>query len=270
MCICILKTKSGKIAADRLRQAYTANPDGCGLLKSSKLSKLYIYKGNFSFERFFGIFSLMNNIGYLAGNINNNIIMHFRTASSAGFGEKYCHPFFVNDDLAFVHNGNLFHFSSAFKDTDKKDEKTDTIRFNEQILQKLPSNFLAIKAIRERLENYCKDQNSKMIFMDSDGKATIINEESGEWKDGCWYSNRGMDNYSGYGYSGAYKYEEGDVRFKGGLPTVQMFTEESRKNWFKCKCCDGWYPNHKNKKFNTGDLCYGCVQYFNLKRYCHD
>ena len=65
-----------------------------------------------------------------------------------------------------------------------------------------------------------------MVFIDPLGK-TIINEEMGEWSDGCWYSNGGIPGYTGYGYSGAYRYELGDVRHKGLMCGVEIVKDKS-------------------------------------------
>lgn len=264
MCVCILKTKNGNITEERLKQAYNANPDGWGIL----------YDGNYDFipydKAFWNSFIEFEDYYYEANRYyENNLIIHFRTASSSGFGKEFCHPFFVNENLAFVHNGNLFHFSSAFKNTNKRDNKTDTIRFNEQILQKLPENFLDDSKIFSALNSYCIDQNSKMIFMNNKGKVWILNEESGEWKDECWYSNRGMNNYEGYGYSGAYKYYKGNIRHKGGLPTVQLFSEYRRMKWFYCNCCNGWYSIFNERNLTRyGLICNSCKKYYELKEFC--
>lgn len=263
MCIGILKTKNGKISKEKLKKAYNANPDGCGLLSIvSKNNSIYddgflVYrKGVYDWNRFEEEYNLFRYDGEL--------IIHFRTASAAGIGYEFCHPHFVNDGLAFVHNGNFFEFSSYFKGR-KKDNKTDTIRFNEEILQKLPDNFLDNKEILSVLELYCKNNLSKMILMNNEGRTLIINEDAGEWIDGCWYSNKGMNNYSGYGYSGAYYYHQNDIRHKGGLTTVQMFSESRRNLWCQCECCGGWYYL---TDWKFCGLCNACKIYQRLKGFC--
>lgn len=250
MCMCIIKPENKEIPLKVLEQCYNNNPDGIGMLFSVKV-ELDCFKGNMSFDAFKNLYLKFSNYG--------NMIIHFRTASASGFGNEYCHPFYVNKNLAFVHNGNLFEFSSYFRNR-KKDDLIDTQRFNNEILKKLPSNFLAIKSIRNKLEEYCKNNMSKMIFMDLTGKYTIINEEAGIWKYGCWFSNGGMDNYSGYGFSGAYKYKTDDIRHKGGLPTIQMFSEERRKKYFQCSNCGGYYIKHNQ----NNKICNGCDSLFKL------
>ena len=103
-----------------------------------------------------------------------------------------------------------------------------------------------------------------MIFMDNKGKVDIVNEDAGEWVDGCWYSNGGIKNYVGYGYSGAYYYNVGDVRHKGGRITNMMFPESRRKNWIKCNLCNGYFY-----KLET-EICEDCQIFLILKGYCND
>jgi hypothetical protein len=43
---------------------------------------------------------------------------------------------------------------------------------------------------------------SKLIFLDSKDKYTIINEEMGKWTDGNWYSNDSYKEYNNYVYYG--------------------------------------------------------------------
>jgi hypothetical protein len=259
MCICILKTKNGRVSDTRLKQAHRANPDGCGLLSVLKYpnneSHLIYRKGYYNWEKFYNRRNLFP--------YHDNLIYHFRTASSKGIGREYCHPHFVNKKLAFVQNGNFFHFSSAFLNN-LKDGKTDCIRFNDEILKNLPDNFLENENILNALENYCKDQMSKIIFMDNVGKYYIINEGHGEWKKGCWYSNGGIENYQGYGYSGAYKYKPGDVRHKGGLPTIQFLSENRKKDWFRCDYCKGWFSLKNIFPYKTLKLCKSCDLLFEL------
>jgi hypothetical protein len=43
---------------------------------------------------------------------------------------------------------------------------------------------------------------SKLLFLDSDDKYTIINEELGKWTDGNWYSNDSYKQYNDFKYYG--------------------------------------------------------------------
>ena len=255
MCIGIVITVCSKISLNRLRQAYKANPDGCGILWSNK-NQLHSLKGVWTWDFFLSQYQLVKD-KYRS----SSIIVHFRTASAKGIGDIYCHPHYVNKDLAFIHNGNFFELSSSFYN----DNKTDSQRMNEYILQKMHKNFLETEALSV-LDDYCVDNHSKMIFMNNGGSIWIMNSSAGEWIDGVFYSNKGLDNYSGYGYSGAYYYRESDIRFKGGLSTIQMFSKEKRNNWFQCSRCKAWY----NKKDSNHGLCRGCYLFSKLRHFIYE
>ena len=222
-----------------MREAYEANPDGCGVLYEG----VKHFKGCWGFESLWSTVRMVEYFGF-------EFIIHLRTASSGSISKENCHPFYVNKDLAFVENGNFYEYSDYFGDG-YGDDKTDVRRFNDSVLKKLPENFLYIPEIRSALECYCKSNLVKMIFMDKNG-VEIINEDAGEWTDGCWYSNGGIKNYIGYGYSGAYYYKNGDTRHRGGLFSVQMLPEEKRKHWSRCDKCLGYYRN-------IDKTCYGCL-----------
>lgn len=244
MCVAIYKPFGVHIPTKRLREAHEANPDGCGFMWWEH--GLVTLKGCFSFDDFYRHYIAISNI-------NSEMVIHFRTASSGTISDENCHPLQVNDDLAFVENGNLFETSGG--------SKTDIQIFNDIVLKRLPEGFLRHIEIKHLLEKYCKESMTKMIFMDSTGTVTIINEGAGEWVDRAWYSNGGIKEYIGYGYSGAYYYNPKDIRHKGGVVTPQLFPQSRRKNWQQCKWCLGYFY-----KLND-DCCSGCKTFNEFKLY---
>ena len=253
MCVIIWKKANKYISGQRLREAHRANPDGCGIMWTA-MNKICHVKGVWDFDAFLrGFNECYRQFG------DRDYIIHFRTASASAIGDEYCHPFFVNENLAFMQNGNLYEYSDYFPGR-KQDGKSDVQRFNNECLQKLPPNFLNTLFLRNQLVQYNRECMSKMIFLDSQGNIEIINESAGEWIDGIWYSNGGIDNYVGYGYSGAYYYNEGDIRHKGGLMSVQMLPEDKRKSWNQCPTCMGWFKNLEGN-------CSGCETYLELMSY---
>jgi len=257
MCLGIYIPKKQEVSATRLYDGYIANPDGCGILWATN-NELFSLKGHWDWNFFVSQYNLVRREFP-----DSSLVIHFRTASASGIGQEFCHPHFVNPDLAFIHNGNFFEFSSYFGEG-RNDGKSDTQRFNEEILQKLPKGFLYNETIIATLQEYCYYNSSKLIFMNSRGDINMFNSQHGEWKNNCWFSNRGIENYAGYGYSGAYKYKKDEVRHKGGLPTVQMFSEERRKNWERCDICLGYYT----KNSFDGVYCNSCHGYLRLKEFC--
>jgi hypothetical protein len=247
MCVIIYVSETGKVSEDRLHEAYTANPDGCGVLWA-KNGRLICHKGNYSFEDFMVFYK----------RAASPLIVHFRTASSGAISNDAAHPLFVNDNFAFAQNGNYPEYSIA--STTRDVDLTDVQRFNELFLKNLPPDFLDHPDIHQALEAYCVNRMVKMVFMDNFGKVKIINEAAGEWVDGCWFSNGGISGYVGYGYSGAYPLKEGEVRHFGGLQSVMTFDEKERKKWSQCKTCLGWFPNKEIQK----SACVGCREWKKL------
>lgn len=247
MCIGIYKPIDGHISRERLFQSYQANPDGCGILWSAHGNLSHV-KAVMTFDEFYLYYSLISK--------HFGCIIHFRTASSGNISDKHCHPFFVNKNLGFVENGNLFEFAYGEKG------KTDIERFNEQILQVLPDSFLQIRKLRELIDQYCHECMTKMIFMDALGRVDIINQDAGEWVDGCWYSNGGIKEYIGYGYSGAYYSKPGEIRHKGGMISNRLMAPSKWNNWHRCDKCEGWFTELEN------GICASCQTLEKLKEWC--
>ena len=250
ICVIIWKQINHYISDKRLREAHNANPDGCGIMWAAD-NKIFYKKGLWDFKQFLHEF---HECYRLFG--DRDFVLHFRTASASAIGNEYCHPFFVSDTLTFMQNGNLFEFMYG-------KGKSDVQRFNEEILQRLPTGFLGDGNIRNKLERYAKESFSKFIFLDNNNRIEIINEGAGEWRHGIWYSNGGIDNYVGYGYSGAYYYNEEDIRHKGGLMSVQMLGGNKIK-WEQCEKCKGWF---RRERLSMG-ICAGCWTLDKLRSYC--
>ena len=107
------------------------------------------------------------------------------------------------------------------------------------------------------LKDYVLDNFSKIVLMDSTGRVCILGEEMGKWlpqPDGCWYSNYGIRQYGGFGFSGLYYYETGQRRHKGGLPNPGILTG----NWVQCPVCLGYYLDLRGN-------CESCRKYLALK-----
>ena len=106
------------------------------------------------------------------------------------------HPHKVNEDLVLIHNGILDI------DVPKDSKKSDTVLFIEKHLKELPSGFEYNKSIMRLIEDRIGKSN-KFCFLNSKGDYFILNESSGEWINGVWYSNQSYIDYSN-----RFKYED--------------------------------------------------------------
>jgi predicted glutamine amidotransferase len=175
MCVIIVKKKDKNITRRELKECWDFNPDGAGFMYAAN-NKLHISKGYFSFRAFYHVFRKYERLYP-----ESDFVIHMRIATSGKKDYDNCHPFIVNDGLAFAHNGIFWGLGDK--------EHSDTYILNEEILSKFPRNFLDIPEIFKAVTDYVIESHSKLVFMDNQNKITIVNEKAGTWDDGIWYSS---------------------------------------------------------------------------------
>jgi glutamine amidotransferase len=180
MCIAIYKPEEKIISKATLKECYSSNPDGAGFMFSDN-KQLNIQKGFFNFDSFYNAYKQHQ---------DKKVVIHFRIKTHGEINETNCHPFAVNNSLAFVHNGIINGL-----DGDKK--LSDTIHFNEQILQPLVNKWGNLALFQDPMINLIESRigYSKLIFLDRHGNHKIMNESKGQWDDGVWYSNNSYKPY---------------------------------------------------------------------------
>jgi len=180
MCIAIYKPEQKIISKTTLQECYSSNPDGAGFMYAED-KQLQIQKGFFSFDSFYDAYKQHQ---------DKKVVIHFRIKTHGEINETNCHPFAVNSSLAFVHNGIINGL-----DGDKK--LSDTIHFNEQILQPLVNKWGNLALFQDPMINLIEGRigYSKLIFLDRHGNHKIMNESKGQWDDGVWYSNNSYKPY---------------------------------------------------------------------------
>ena len=189
MCIIIYKPKGVSIPEDALKRCWDGNTQGAGFVQA-KDGSLILQKGFFKYDMFLNHYKESEDPTVPA-------LIHFRISTGGEIDTPNCHPFLVNKDLAFMHNGMMRTY-------DYKDSKySDTVHFNRDMLKKLPSGFTMNDAITRLLALHIGCGN-KLAFIASDGDVTIINEDAGTWHEGAWYSNGGFKHYN-YNRRGSYQ-----------------------------------------------------------------
>jgi hypothetical protein len=107
-------------------------------------------------------------------------LLHFRMATGSKTNKKNTHPFLLNENICFAHNG-ILNIPSTI-------EKSDTKQFCLE-LRILDSMSVFSKPMQRLLNSYFEINRSKAVFLRNDGEYFICNEQSGIWKYGDWYSN---------------------------------------------------------------------------------
>ena len=247
MCIAILKPKGENISKDRLENCFDNNDDGAGYV-FAKNGILHFFKGFFRFKDFWK--SYVKNV---VQNGNPISAIHFRITTHGKTNTANCHPFKVNDNLGFIHNGVI-----DMVDVDKKKKRSDTSVFNDTILKQLPSNFIRNTAICDLIAESIG--NSKLVFLDNNGNYTIISEEQGFWVENVWYSNNSYKwcnvyHYNYYSkpklpvYGKVINYNKTKNNKKKNTPKIQGVT------YSNCRFCS--IPLVDRVSQNLG-LCYDC------------
>lgn len=190
MCIAILQTQSRKkpLKKKMMETCWENNPDGMGFVYNKDNSLFYFHELE-DFDTFYDVYRSCR-----LENPESIFLIHFRWATHGGNRVELCHPFFVSDEVAFIHNGVL--------DVDGiPKSESDTSWFNKSILQKLPDGWYDNDGIFSLIESFA--DASKLAFIRHDGTYRIVNEELGHWVSGVWFSNKGYETprWARYRYS---------------------------------------------------------------------
>lgn len=237
MCIAILNLKNS-LSYKALQNSWNNNDQGAGLLYASD-NRLHVYK-SYDFKDFYDEYKRVRKLHTGA------IVLHFRIATSGHKKWINLHPFIVNDSLGFVHNGIISGLGN--------NDHSDTFQFND-MLKKLPTDFLQNDTIIDFIEDYIG--NSKLIFLDYQGKHTIINEQAGHWFEGNWYSNNSYECELNFVYYGNKKVSKG----KQAAPKYDFYDD------YDLPGKRGAGDNYNNN-YNFIQSMYDCASDFEIQRYC--
>jgi hypothetical protein len=119
------------------------------------------------------------------------IVLHFRAATHGSVSPPNCHPFMLeNTDIGYAHNG-VIHEVTVPKDSDLTDSEVFGRLYLER-LNEIVEGGLTIDMLDEAWLHNMIDGvigYSKLVFMDGEGKVTIIGESSGSKVGEVWFSN---------------------------------------------------------------------------------
>lgn len=248
MCVIIVKPKGTEIYKRTLRSCFMANPDGAGFMLAAN-KHLITMKGYFTFRSFYKSFRRFERIFP-----DSDFVLHMRIATSGLADYNNCHPFLVHNNLAFVHNGIFSGLGNKLH--------SDTFQFNEDILKKLPPNFLDISEIKDAITKYIEFGFDKVVFMDNLGKINIINEKAGTWKNGIWFSNLSHSyNYTGYGFYNKAKVTNNNrntVSSPANGNNSDSDGRNSNSEDYYCQVCRSWFEAKYLVEDNGYSTCPMC------------
>lgn len=195
MCIAIYQPEGIRLSDDVLKNSFDNNEDGAGFAYINTdyhgVRRIKAYK-TLDFESFKRQYERAIKIAP-----DSPFLVHFRIKTHGEISTFNCHPFKIDDDHVFMHNGIIPGMS-----VDKV--KSDTQMFNEDYLKHLDGDWMFNKGIHAMIENIIS--MSKVVVMNIDGDVQIYNESKGSWKDGIWFSNDSYKKRKTYFSSKKYNY----------------------------------------------------------------
>lgn len=194
MCIAIEKPSGSQVSEEHLKNSFLRNPDGAGYAFIDTDGKLLVRKGFMDFDSFM--------TSYIADvSVETTAIIHFRIKSVGNISAENCHPWLISCDgmaepeegsgeICFIHNGTLTDFIDP--SSDYSDTRNFRDRFLHTVAQEQGYDFLETPWIYYSIIKIAG--SSKFVFLDKDGRTTVINRELGTEHEGCWFSNESFKN----------------------------------------------------------------------------
>ncbi len=194
MCIICVLPIGTTISDEELKNCWDNNDDGAGFMYVNPISGNIAIKKFMNFDRFKKSFRSTFDLHKK----DTPFVLHFRIGTHGANSIENVHPFRVNDNVAFCHNGVISCVETA-------GTMSDTRAFNEVFMKDLPHNFTRNKSVMTMINQLIGHNYNKLVFLDRDKNITIVNESLGEKSEGRWFSNGSFRRYSrGMFSSGAF------------------------------------------------------------------
>lgn len=173
MCLAIVKLPDANIPVESLRSGWIGNPDGAGFAYANK-GKIKVVKGLMTLKEFYVAYDAA-----IKKHPKAPFLVHFRIRSMGDKSADNTHPYEFNN-TALIHNGTI-DGTGAVYNTGESDTRKFVERYKEG---------LTIANVRKYKEDFDKALSfNKVALLDGTGQHVIINENSGNWQNGVWYSN---------------------------------------------------------------------------------
>lgn len=193
MCLLTFMQPDSDIPYKHAKEAAKNNPHGFGFAIHTGDSVLI--DKDMDFEKLWARWTLVR-----ATN-RGPALMHFRIATHGTQDINNCHPFVIGDNPKNVlaHNG-ILPLTMPINSID-----SDTKIFAETILPYCGISSLDDTTFFEKLEEWALGSKLVILSADAENKYLwyIINEPSGTWSEGVWYSNTSHKPYT-YTYQSTY------------------------------------------------------------------
>ena len=252
MCLIMYSKNPLKISIDDMKQAYSSNKDGFGLMyvKNNQVIVKKILP-----KKFDDILNLYN----LHKTQTKEIALHFRFKTQGLINHANCHPYKIfskkenGRDTFLMHNGALLPIPIL------NEKRSDTHQFIEYYLRNILKENLELLNNKEFIEIINDFIGSdKLLILDSEtSKFTIFNQDQGYFENNTWYSNSYFKTKkikSTIGFYSNYKIDKKNV--------CDYCEQPTKKDEFLCFECQldednynmGYYDDYPDYYSNTNNL----------------
>lgn len=180
MCVIVHQPAGAHLEKDRAERLWKKNPHGGGFAFIDDNNELKGWK-TMDFKTFWKSFETSR-----SQFPNRDFLLHMRIATHGAVNLDNVHPFQVDEHTLMAHNG-IIHGAPE----DPTGKKSDTRMFIDEVLPRLPDQWLDDPYIVEMVEGWIGW--SKLMFLTTDPllekTVYILNEKSGVEADGMWFSN---------------------------------------------------------------------------------
>lgn len=181
MCVIASVPRTHNIDDKTFDLMWKRNPDGGGIAWIDKNGKVQVYK-SMKLKDFKRKFKEV-----VAKHGKSDILVHMRIATHGSVCIDNNHPFHIDPNTVFAHNGIM---PSEFHPPAKSD-MSDTRYFNQVFLQNVKPTAFDDEQFRTALGDIIGF--NKLVILSANKRLKketyIINEHMGSWDKGVWYSN---------------------------------------------------------------------------------
>ena len=177
MCLAVLQKIGAKsLTEETLTTSYNNNSDGSGIAYVDEKNKIQVRK----FRELDTFVDQYQQLHKKYGETTPFMIHNRIGTHGTSDGNFNVHPFWVNEDVVFCHNGII-------NSVDNHKKMSDTQVFNKDYLQQLPNLWINNTATLKLIADFIGQ--SKLIFLSSDRTFKIVNKQLGHWVEKTWFSN---------------------------------------------------------------------------------
>ena len=223
MCVIIAQPKGSHLEKDVAKRCWDKNSHGGGFAFINDAGTMELEK-YMEFDEYWKAFENARSL-----NPGRDFLLHMRIATHGGINLDNVHPFVVNENTVMAHNGILSRVPDY-----SEDDRSDTRVFIDEVLPELPANWLDRPYLVDMVEEWMGW--SKLSFLTNDVRLEksmyILNENSGDWDNGMWFSNNSFKEVKKY--TGNYKvYKSNPIPNKVDARPLAAVTErDSYADWW--------------------------------------